>query len=105
MEKQKMIRYLQEQIGKSDAMSGEYVLIGRKEAEEIIRVLSGQPLYQAPLTENDGKAIFYCADCARSFRAVPEEDKTCFEKYGYHTWYAPCPLCKREVSRNDRYWR
>ena len=30
MEKEEMIRYLQEQIGKSDAVSGEYILVGRQ---------------------------------------------------------------------------
>ena len=41
----------------------------------------------------------------KMLRAEAREDKDCFERYHYHTWYADCPNCKKEVSQNDRYWR
>jgi DNA-directed RNA polymerase subunit RPC12/RpoP len=48
---------------------------------------------------------FYCMDCGKSFLAVPREDRECFEKWQYHTWYAACPSCRREIVQTDRYWR
>ena len=104
MTKDELTRYLLEMIETSDSMSGEYVIIGKKQAVEIARLLAGKEELEIP-KDTDGKTLFFCADCARSFWAAAREDEDCFRKYKYHTWYASCPSCGREVSRNDRYWR
>ena len=100
-----MISYLLEMIETSDSVSGDYVMIRKKEAAEIVRLLGGEKEIGGIPPHTDGKTLFYCADCAKSFRADAREDRACFEKWKYHTWYSNCPDCGREVSRNDRYWR
>jgi len=105
MGKQELINYLLEQIDASDSMSGEYVLIHRNEAVRLVRELSGEQDIKKITKNKDGRLLFYCTDCAKSFRADGREDPECYQKWQYHTWYAECPWCKREVSQNDRYWR
>ena len=105
MDKEALISYLLRQMETSDSVSGEYVIIGKKEAVEIVRQLAGGMEIRRPATGTEGKTLFYCADCEKSFWAVAREDPECFQKWHYHTWYADCPLCRREVSQNDRYWR
>ena len=36
---------------------------------------------------------------------LPDAIETSDSVSGDQTWYAGCPFCRREVSRNDRYWR
>ncbi len=105
MTKDQMVSMLLDRINTSDSVSGDFVLIRKSEAIELIQMLSGNKEIRRPARSTDGMTLFYCADCSRSFWADPREDKKCFEKYRYHTWYANCPVCAREVSQNDRYWR
>lgn len=83
----------------------EYVTIPKEIAVAVVRMLSGQKRIGDGLADAKGSVLFYCADCGKSFRADGREDEECFRKYQYHTWYASCPYCKREVTQNDRYWR
>ena len=105
MERQELAEYLRRQIEASDAEGTETVQIRKQAAAELLRLLSGEQA--APLfpVGRDGETLFYCADCSRSFWAKAREDEECFRRWQYHTWYAQCPACGREVSRNDRYWR
>ena len=105
MEKQELITYLLRQIAQADAAGEDTVRIRKQAAAEIVRLLSGQAEALQPPMNRDGDILFFCADCGQSFWAKPREDRDCFDKWHYHTWYAKCPLCGREVSRNDRYWR
>jgi len=101
----KIVDALLKQLNEADAEGEDSVTIPKQLAVQIVRLLSGQKETGGSQQDADGKILFYCADCAKSFRAEGREDKACFTKYGYHTWYAPCPKCKRQVSLNDRYWR
>ena len=105
MDKETMAGRLREMIETSDAMSGEYVILCREDAVEILRLLTGEGETLPPRILADGKRLFFCADCAKSFPAEGREDPECFGKWQYHTWYAACPRCGRQVSQNDRYWR
>lgn len=100
-----MINALHQAIATSDLQNSNYVAITRKEAEEILRLLGGQCSPKWTPTGTDGKIQFYCVNCSKSFWAKAYEDKDCFEKWNYHTWYSSCPICKCEVSQSDRYWR
>ena len=101
----KIVDALLKQLNEADAEEKDSVTIPKQLAVQIVRLLSGQKETGGSQQDAEGKILFYCADCAKSFRAEGREDKACFTKYGYHTWYAPCPKCKRQVSLNDRYWR
>ena len=101
----KIVDMLLGKLNEADAQGLEEVTIPKQLAVQIIRLLSGQKATGGEPQDADGKILFYCADCAGSFRAEGREDNECFRKYGYRTWYAPCPKCGREVSLNDRYWR
>lgn len=105
MTKQELIDSLFRQLEKSDAVCGDQVLIPRKDVLQIIRILSGQKEIKQKPVNTDGKKLFYCMDCSKSFWAAAREDKECFEKWKYHTWYATCPECNREIAQTDRYWR
>ena len=105
MNKDQMISYLLDAIETSDSVSGDHILVRKKVAIELVQMLSGEKPVSRPAKNTDGKTLFYCADCGKSFWDDPQEDEACFAKYQYHTWYASCPFCKREVSQNDRYWR
>ena len=70
----------------------EYVTIPKEIVVAVVRMLSGQKRIGDGLADAKGSVLFYCADCGK-------------RKYRYHTWYASCPYCKREVTQNDRYWR
>lgn len=106
MERQELIGYLLEQIADSDAVNGDFVLIRKSVALELVRILSGQQEVRKPVAQGtEGKILFFCADCGKSFWADPREDPECYARWKYHTWYADCPACGREVSQNDRYWR
>jgi DNA-directed RNA polymerase subunit RPC12/RpoP len=100
-----MINALHQAIAAADLQNTDRVLITRKEAEEILRLLGGQCSPQWTPKGTDGKVQFYCVNCSKSFWSDSREDTECFEKWHYHTWYANCPTCKREVSQSDRYWR
>ena len=88
-----------------DSAEGGYVRIPRSDAVRIAELLAGVQFVSEAPRYQDGKIVFYCQDCARSFSADGREDRECFEKWHYHTWYASCPWCKREVSQSDGYWR
>ena len=105
MTKQDMIDALLAGIKVSDADMKDTVTISKGTASEILSLLIRSQDAQLPTGDEDGKVLFYCADCGRSFRANPREDPECFEKWHYRRWLASCPLCRAEVSRNDRYWR
>ena len=105
MTKQEMINLLLGQIGKSDSVCGDQVILPKEAAVELVRMLSGQTEIRQIPNDTDGKILFYCIDCSKSFRAVGREDEKCFEKWHYHTWYANCPECGRNISQTDRYWR
>jgi len=105
MEKEEMVSYILRQVETSDSVSGDYVIISREAALEIARLLSGKKEIKPAPKNADGQILFYCVDCSKSFRAVGREDRECFEKWKYHTWYADCPECGREASQTDRYWR
>ena len=105
MDREDLIGYLLEQIEYADAASADYVRIRKGAAEELVRILSGRTESREIPQDTEGKILFYCADCGRSFWANGREDPECFEKWKYHTWYANCPRCEREVAQTDRYWR
>lgn len=81
------------------------ITLSINEATEMLSLLVHSQDNREPLVGKNGDVVFYCASCGQSFRAVPREDKECFEKWHYHRWFADCPKCKAEVMQNDRYWR
>ena len=88
-----------------DSVEGDYIQIPKMDAVRIAELLvKAQFVGEAPSYRN-GKMLFFCPVCEKSFSADGREDKECFEKWHYHTWYAECPWCKREISQNDGYWR
>lgn len=105
MTKQELINILQAGIEQSDADHSGTVTISQRKAAEIVEMLSSIREISIPRTGRKGQVDFYCADCGRSFWADPREDQECYEKWHYHRWYAACPICRREVMRNDHYWR
>ena len=105
MTKEQMVNLLWERIETSGSLSGDFVLLRRNEAEELAQMLSGDLGVKRATEGPEAMKVFYCKDCSKSFSAKPREDEDCFRKYAYHTWYAKCPWCGREVSQNDRYWR
>ena len=105
MEKQQLISYILEQIRVSDSVSGEYVMIGKKEAVQIVHMLAGRREIPEAADEARGRILFFCSDCGKSFRAEGRDDTECYERWHYHTWYAECPWCRRQVAQTDRYWR
>ena len=100
-----MVNALLKAIETSELQKENTVRISREDAEEIVRLLGGKKNEPWTPVGADGRVQFYCAECAKSFRAEPREDAECYEKWHYHTWYANCPDCRREVSQTDRYWR
>ena len=105
MTKEEIIDSLLFQVEESDALNRDYVPVAKQTAVEIIRILSGYQEISHRTSGEKGQTLFYCPDCGKSFFAAAREDADCFERYHYHTWYASCPACKKEVSQNDRYWR
>lgn len=88
-----------------DSTEGDSVRIPKSDAVRIAELLVGvQFVGETPIYQN-GKILFFCPACEKSFSAAGREDKQSFEKWHYRTWYANCPRCKREVSQNDGYWR
>lgn len=105
MTKQDLLNALLIGIDKAEAEKNNSVTISRGAATELVTLLSGMLDVKQPRIDEEGKMLFYCADCGRSFRAEPREDPECFEKWCYHRWSANCPKCQAEVVQNDRYWR
>ena len=105
MTKQDMIDTLILGIEKATKEESSTVTLSVYEATEILSLLVRTQDNREPLVGKNGDVLFYCADCGQSFRAVPREDKDCFERWHYHRWFAECPKCRTEVSQNDRYWR
>lgn len=105
MDKEQLISNLLAAIESSDIVTGDQVWIPKSDAIRILQFLTGEQEIRSVVTDTDGKTLFFCSDCGKSFREFGREDKECFARWKYHTWYAECPWCKREVSRNDRYWR
>ena len=105
MTKEELTGRLLLQLEKSDAVCGDQVLVPKEDVLEIIRLLTGQKEVKQIPKDTKGQTLFYCMDCSRSFWAKAREDKECFEKWKYHTWYANCPVCGTEIAQTDRYWR
>ncbi len=105
MTKQDLIDALFAGIEKSDAEKSDTVTISKGTASEILSMLIRIHDHVQSRIEKDGKVLFYCADCGKSFFADPREDPECFERWHYHRWYATCPQCHADVTQNDRYWR
>ena len=105
--KEELIESLMTAIETSDTLCGDHILVRKADAIRILQLLAGTK--DLKIRKNpqftEGGILFYCADCSKSFRTAGREDPECYEKWQYHTWYASCPWCKREVSQNDRYWR
>ena len=106
MTKQDLINLLLAGIKESDAGRSDTVTITKRQAMELVsQLLSMKDDDEQPLIAKDGQVLFYCADCGQSFWADAREDTECFEKWHYHRWFGECPVCRREVVQNDRYWR
>lgn len=88
-----------------DTTEGKYVQLAKEDAVRIAELLVRVQFVGEVPDKRKGRILFYCPACEKSFRADGREDKECFEKWHYHTWYATCPWCRREVSQNDGYWR
>ena len=88
-----------------DTTEGDFIQIPKSDAVRISELLVNvQFVGETPVYQN-GKILFFCPTCERSFTAEGREDKESFEKWHYHTWYAKCPRCRHEVTQNDGYWR
>ena len=105
MTREEIIDSLIFQLEETDALNRDYVPVSKQATVEIIRILSGYKEIGHSAQSDKGQTLFYCPDCGKSFWANAREDMNCFDRYHYHTWYASCPCCKKEVSQNDRYWR
>ncbi len=105
MNRQEMKDYLLQLIEESDRVSGEYILLSKGHIIQIAQMLADPPGVRRLPQVTDGRQLFYCADCGKSFWADGQEDEDCFRQWHYHRWYADCPECRREVFQNDRYWR
>ncbi len=88
-----------------DSSRGNYIQITKEDAVRIAELLARVQFVGEVPQKREGQILFYCPACERSFSAEGREDPECFKKWHYHTWYASCPRCKREVSQNDGYWR
>jgi len=88
-----------------DTAEGNSIQIPKEDAVRIAELLVGVQFVGALPKMRNGQKLFYCIDCEKSFCADGREDPEFFEKWHYHTWYAPCPDCGREVSQSDGYWR
>ena len=105
MANEDLIRRIVKGIEDCDSMNGTHIFLARSDAVQLIKVLSGGSIDYSQKRSKQGKVLFYCSNCGRSFRADPREDQECLKKWNYHTWYADCPLCKKEVRQTDMYWR
>ncbi len=88
-----------------DSTEGDYIRIPKSDAVRISELLVNVQFVGETPIYHDGKILFYCPACERSFTADGTEDPESFEKWHYRTWYADCPRCRRRVSQNDGYWR
>ena len=69
-----LVNVLLQAISDSDLQQKDYVVISKKEAEDIVRALGGQPGQRWNPTDQDGKVLFYCSNCSKSFWADSQED-------------------------------
>ena len=88
-----------------DTTEGNEIRLSKEDAVRIAELLVRVRFVGEVPKTKEGQILFYCPACEKSFSAEGREDPDCFKKWHYHTWYAPCPWCKREVSQNDGYWR
>ena len=88
-----------------DSTKGNTIQIPKEDAVRIAELLVRVQFVGDTPSRSGGRILFYCPSCERSFSAEGREDRECFEKWHYHTWYACCPRCRRQVSQNDGYWR
>ena len=88
-----------------DTTEGKYVQLAKEDAVRIAELLVRVQFVGEVPDKQKGRILFYCSSCEKSFSAAGREDAESFEKWHYHTWYATCPWCQREVSQNDGYWR
>ena len=88
-----------------DKTKGSDIRLSKEDAVRIAELLVRVQFVGETPSRSNGRILFYCPSCEKSFSAEGREDRECFEKWHYHTWYAPCPWCRREVSQNDGYWR
>ena len=67
-----------------DSTEGDYIRIPKTDAVRIAELLvKAQFVGEAPSYRN-GKILFFCPVCEKSFSADGREDKECFEKWHYH---------------------
>ena len=103
---EELVKRIAEGIRECDQMNGTHVYLAKSDAIQLIKILAGEKS-NAILDGmgKDGRVQFYCAACGKSFQAEPREDPESLARWNYHTWYASCPWCRREVRQTDRYWR
>ena len=88
-----------------DKTQGSTIQLSKEDAVRIAELLVRVQFVGETPSYSNGRILFYCPSCEKSFSAEGREDRKSFEKWHYHTWYAPCPWCRHEVSQNDGYWR
>ena len=103
---EELIKRIADGIRDCEAMKGTHVYLEKSDAVQLVKILAGEESRQIldSLSKN-ARIQFYCASCGKSFYADPREDQESFTRWHYHTWYAKCPWCRREVRQTDRYWR
>ena len=88
-----------------DTTKGKSIQLSKEDAVRIAELLVRVQFVGETPIRREGEILFYCPACEKSFSAEGREDRELFEKWHYHTWFASCPCCGREVSQNDGYWR
>ena len=105
MTKESLACSLLQGIERADSRDEDMVYISKKEAKELLRLLTGNPAETILSNGEDGQKLFYCHRCGKSFWAAPQENEESFAKWRYHVWNAECPLCGRKTELTDIYWR
>ena len=88
-----------------DSTQGNQIQLAKEDAVRIAELLVRTQFVSRMPQARNGEILFYCPRCEKSFSSAGREDEESFEKWHYHTWYAQCPWCLREVAQNDGYWR
>ena len=99
---QQLVANLLEEV---ESTSGNIIKITKEDALRIAELLVNVQFVGEVPKKRNGKILFYCPVCEKSFTANGREDRESYAKWHYRTWYAKCPWCKQEISQNDGYWR